>query len=101
MLKRFELPANGRTELEVNTLLSSDPFKTHPKNPALPMLDIIYAPDQCFMVFPMGQEIINFLPATVGEGFDFVEQTLQVRIWHCFCGILVMAQFYTGSRISA
>lgn len=80
VLKRFELPANGRTELEINTILSSEPLRDDPRNPALPLLEVINAPDQCFMIFPVGKKLITFRPATVGEGLDFVEQTLQVRL---------------------
>ncbi|EIM85009.1 uncharacterized protein STEHIDRAFT_99962 [Stereum hirsutum FP-91666 SS1] len=93
-LKRFELPANGRNELEVNTILSSEPLRDDPRNPALPMLEVIHAPNQCFMVFPVGKEIFDFCPATVGEGLDFIEQTLQglvflheKRIAHRDCSI--------------
>lgn len=79
LLKRFELPANGRTELEINTLLSSEPLKSDPRNPAIPLLDVINAPGQCFMVFPFGQRLYDMRIGTIGEGFDFVEQTLKVR----------------------
>lgn len=79
LLKRFKLPANGRTELEINTLASSEPLKSNPRNPAIPMLDVIYAPGQCFMVFPFGQRLYDMRVDTVGEGLDFVEQTLMVR----------------------
>lgn len=79
VLKRFELPANGQTELEVNSILSSEPLKNDPRNPALPMLDVIYAPDQCFMVFPFGHTLYGMEFDTIGEGLDFVEQTLEVR----------------------
>lgn len=79
LLKRFDLPANGRTELEINTLLSSEPLKSNPRNPALPLLDVIYAPDQCFMVFPFVQYLYSMELDTIGEGLDLVEQTLEVR----------------------
>lgn len=78
VLKRFELPANGQTELEINTILSSEPLKNHSRNPALPMLDVIYAPDQCFMVFPFGQSLYDMELDTIEEGLDLVEQTLEV-----------------------
>ncbi|EIM85012.1 uncharacterized protein STEHIDRAFT_60358 [Stereum hirsutum FP-91666 SS1] len=94
VLKRFELPANGQTELEVNTILSSEPLKNDPRNPALPMLDVIYAPDQCFMVFPFGHSLYGMELDTIGEGLDFVEQTLEGlvflhenRIAHRDCAI--------------
>lgn len=78
LLKRFDLQINGRTELEINTLLSSEPFKSDPRNPALPMLEVVDAPDQCFMVFPLGQYLYSMKLNTIGEGLDFVEQTLEV-----------------------
>lgn len=78
VLKRFELSAHGRVEIEINTLLSSEPLKSDPRNPALPMLDVVYAPDQCFMVFPIGQYFYSMELATIGEGLDLVEQTLKV-----------------------
>lgn len=102
LLKRFKLPADGRKELEVNTLLSSEPLKSNPRNPALPMLDVVYAPDQCFMVFPFGQRLYDMEFHTIGEGLDLVEQTLKVRnLIFLDSSVLHVSKDHSGYYISS
>lgn len=78
MLKRVPLPTKSK-ELEVNTFLSSDDLSHDPRNHALPLLDTLRTTESLFIVFPLYLELTAPEFDTVGEGVDFMEQTLEVR----------------------
>ncbi|TFY74936.1 hypothetical protein EWM64_g9077 [Hericium alpestre] len=78
------------TEVAITEFLS-ERQKQDSRNHAVPLLDILRVPDHCFLISPLyrtlehGHERLD----TIGEGFDFVDQTLeglaylhQLRIAH-------------------
>lgn len=64
----------------MNTFLSSDDLSHDLRNHALPLLDTLRTTDSLFLVFPLYLELTAPEFDTVGEGVDFMEQTLEVRL---------------------
>ncbi|KAA1476401.1 kinase-like protein [Dentipellis sp. KUC8613] len=78
-LKRIPCRAEDSTEVAITQFLSQDEQRKNPRNHAIPLLDLIRAPDHCFMVLPFCRNLISSTPPfeTVGEAFDLVEQALE------------------------
>ncbi|TFY75712.1 hypothetical protein EWM64_g8300 [Hericium alpestre] len=78
-LKRIPGKAEDSNELKITQFLS-DLRDKDPRNHSVPLLDVIHAPDHIFLVFPLYRTLINGAEKldTLGEGFDFVDQTLEV-----------------------
>ncbi|TFY71459.1 hypothetical protein EVG20_g1535 [Dentipellis fragilis] len=78
-LKRIPGRAEDSTEVAIMEFLSQDEQRRDPRNHAIPLLDLIRAPDHSFMVFPFCRNLISHMPPfnTIGEVFDMVEQALE------------------------
>ncbi|TFY50450.1 hypothetical protein EVG20_g11510 [Dentipellis fragilis] len=78
-LKRVPGRAEDSTEVAITKYLSQDEQRKDPRNHAIPLLDLIQAPDHCFMVLPFCRNLMYHTPpfGTVGEAFDMVEQALE------------------------
>ncbi|KAA1476402.1 kinase-like protein [Dentipellis sp. KUC8613] len=78
-LKRIPCRAEDSTEVAITQFLSQDEQRKDPRNHAIPLLDLIQAPDHCFMVLPFCRSLMHHFPLfeTVGEVFDMVEQALE------------------------
>ncbi|KAA1476398.1 kinase-like protein [Dentipellis sp. KUC8613] len=95
-LKRIPSRAEDSTEVAITEFLSQDEQRKDSRNHSIPLLDVIRAPDHCFMVFPFCRPLMYHEPPfnTVGEVFDMVQQALEgiqylheLRIAHRDCSI--------------
>ncbi|TFY55843.1 hypothetical protein EVG20_g9169 [Dentipellis fragilis] len=78
-LKRIPCRAEDSSEVAVTEFFSKDKQRKDPRNHAIPLFDVLRAPDHCFMVFPFCRSLISEEPyfETIGEVFDMVEQALE------------------------
>ncbi|TFY55847.1 hypothetical protein EVG20_g9171, partial [Dentipellis fragilis] len=78
-LKRIPCRAEDSTEVAITQFLSQNEQRKDPRNHAIPLLDLIQAPDHCFMVLPFCRRLMHRFPpfSTIGEVFDMVEQALE------------------------
>ncbi|KAA1476399.1 kinase-like protein [Dentipellis sp. KUC8613] len=78
-LKRIPCRAEDSTELSITQFLSQPKQRKDARNHAIPLLDVIRAPDHCFLVLPFYRTLVSRKGRldTVGEGFDLVFQTLE------------------------
>ncbi|TFY76064.1 hypothetical protein EWM64_g7951 [Hericium alpestre] len=95
-LKRIALPAEQSVELQIIQFLSSEQRQKDPRNHAVPLLDVLRAHDHCFLILPLCRSLFPPIELfnTLGEGLDFVDQTLEgfaylheVGIAHRDCAI--------------
>ncbi|KAA1476397.1 kinase-like protein [Dentipellis sp. KUC8613] len=82
-LKRVTCQAEDSTELSILQFLSQAEYRNDPRNHAIPVLDVIRAPDHCFLVLPFFRTLMSHEEPfnTIGEGFDLVSQTLEGLAW--------------------
>ncbi|KAA1476394.1 kinase-like protein [Dentipellis sp. KUC8613] len=78
-LKRVPCQEEDSVEVAITTFLSQSKQQKDTRNHAIPLLDVIRAPDHCFMVFPFYRTLISHVGYfdTIGEAFDMVDQTLE------------------------
>ncbi|TFY71464.1 hypothetical protein EVG20_g1532 [Dentipellis fragilis] len=78
-LKRIACRAEDSNEVSLMEFLSQPEQSKDPRNHAIPLLDVIHAPDHCFLVFPVFRALFSLEGSfdTIGEGFDLVSQTLE------------------------
>ncbi|TFY53871.1 hypothetical protein EVG20_g9935 [Dentipellis fragilis] len=83
-LKRVPCRAEDSTEVSILQFLSKAEHRKDPRNHAIPLLDVIRAPDHCFLVLPFFRTLMSHEEPynTIGEGFDLVSQTLEVKTKH-------------------
>lgn len=81
LLKRSPQPCDGH-DVEILTYLSSEELSQNSRNHALPLLDTLTTSDSVFTVFPLLRDLSLSDFDTLGEGIDFMDQTLDVRaLW--------------------
>ena len=69
-------------EVNIATLLSSEPLRSHPCNHCVPVLEILDMPDQegtTIIVMPLLRPFDNPSFVTVGESVEFFRQIFEVR----------------------
>ncbi|KAA1476395.1 kinase-like protein [Dentipellis sp. KUC8613] len=78
-LKRIPCRAEDSSELSITQFLSQPEQRKDARNHAVPLLDIIRAPDHCFLVLPFYRTLVSRKGRldTVKEGFDLLYQTLE------------------------
>ncbi|TFY71462.1 hypothetical protein EVG20_g1530 [Dentipellis fragilis] len=94
-LKRIPCRAEDSAELSIAQYLSQPEQRKDARNHAVPLLDVIRAPDHCFLVLPFYRTLISRKGRlnTVGEGFDLGLAYLhELRIAHrdCSAGNILM-----------
>ncbi|EIM86823.1 kinase-like protein [Stereum hirsutum FP-91666 SS1] len=75
LLKRSPQPCDGH-DIEILTYLSSEELSQNSRNHALPLLDTLTTSDSVFTVFPLLRDLSLSDFDTLGEGIDFMDQTL-------------------------
>lgn len=69
-------------ELDIATMLSSEPLRSHPSNHCVPILDVLDVPDQedtTIIVMPLLRQFNDPPFRTVGEAVEFFRQVFEVR----------------------
>ena len=83
LLKRISRETHP-SELEIATMFSSEPLRSHPKNhciPILEVLDVVGRNDRHILVMPLLHDYISPRFETVGEAVEFFRQIFEVRFW--------------------
>ncbi|EPQ58920.1 hypothetical protein GLOTRDRAFT_35157 [Gloeophyllum trabeum ATCC 11539] len=73
-------------EIGIASFLSSEQYRHDPRNHCVPILDVFHdllEPDKAFMVMPLLRPFNDPEFGAIGEVFDFVAQTLEVRTVDC------------------
>ncbi|KAA1476403.1 kinase-like protein [Dentipellis sp. KUC8613] len=78
-LKRIPCRAEDSHEVSLMEFLSRPEQRKDPRNHAIPLLDVIRAPDHCFLVLPFQRALLSLEDSfnTAGEGLDLIYQTLE------------------------
>ncbi|TFY55842.1 hypothetical protein EVG20_g9168 [Dentipellis fragilis] len=104
-LKCIPCRAEDSMEVIITEFLSQGERRKDPRNHSIPLLDVIRAPDHCFIVFPFCRSLLPREPHfdTIGEIFDLVEQALEgldylhgLRIAHRYASTLYHRLSYSG-----
>ncbi|TFY55848.1 hypothetical protein EVG20_g9170 [Dentipellis fragilis] len=82
-LKRVPCRAEDSAEVAILQFLSQSELRKDPRNHAIPLLDVIRAPDHCFLVLPFFRTLMSHGEHfnTIGKRFDLVSQTLEALAW--------------------
>jgi hypothetical protein len=100
MIKFISYKEDGASELEILKYLSSEPVKSDPDNPALPLLDFLCHDDLKFAVQPRWSSCVEPEFFNISDGLNFCIQVTKVmdftqtcftRDTHCPTGCRIFA----------
>lgn len=72
-------------EVDIATMLSTEPLRSHPSNHCVPILEVLDVPNQEgveIIVMPLLRAFDNPAFVTVGESVEFFRQLFEVRDMH-------------------
>ena len=76
-------------EVEIATMLSAEPLRSHPSNHCVPILEVLDVPNQeglQIIVMPLLRAFNDPAFVTVGESVEFFRQLFEVRDMHSQTG---------------
>ena len=69
-------------ELEISTMFSTEPLKSHPRNHCVPVLEVLELPDvrgEYILVLPLLRDFDDPFFGTIGEVIECIRQICEVR----------------------
>ena len=90
-------------ELEIATMFSSEPHKSHPKNRCVPIYEVLDVPDDedaSILVMPLLRPLDNPRFITVGEAVECFRQLFEVWTYSLAGGLFLLTA-YAGIAIHA